>query len=162
MIEITHIHPMLVHFPIVLFVVSILLFIYLQVTNKDIITSKCLVMTAVAALVLATVAAMAAAIFGDIALDAAVDKGFPKPPLEEHESLAGITIALFSVLSLVQIIAIWKKISLVGMRGWIFVLVMVAGFASLATTAWHGGELVYKYGVNVDAVKPAKPVAPNM
>jgi uncharacterized membrane protein len=159
MIDITHVHPMLVHFPIVLFIVAMVLYFYNQVTHKDITTSKYLVMTAFAALLLATAAAIVAAFFGDIALDAALEKGFAKGPLEEHETIAGITIAIFSILSLTQIIALWKKISLAGTRGWIFLVVMVAGFGVLTSAAWHGGELVYKYGVNVDAVKPVKQTA---
>jgi len=162
MIKITHIHPMLIHFPIVLFFVALLLFLYMQATGKDMNSGKCLAMTAVSALMLATMFAIVAAFFGDIALDAAVEKGFATEPLEEHETLAGITIGVFGVLSLVQVFAVWKKISMGGLRGWIFVLFMLAGFGSLVATAYHGGELVYKYGVNVDPVKPEKKPAPSM
>lgn len=152
MIQITHIHPMLVHFPIVLFLVAFLLFVYAQIKKEDLVSRNCLSITANSALILATVFAIGAAIFGDIALDAALDKGFPKGPLEEHETLAGVTITIFSILSLVMIVSLWKRISMAGARGWGFLGVAFVGLVMLISTAYHGGELVYKHGVNVEEI----------
>jgi uncharacterized membrane protein len=100
------------------------------------------------------VSALVAAGFGDIALDAAVDKGFSKPPLEEHEELAGITIAIFGVLAVIILGALWKKIQLTGAKAIVFLIVTLAGVGMLLSTAYHGGELVYIKGVNVEVVKP--------
>ena len=152
--EITHIHPMVVHFPIVLFILALGLYFYLLVTKQDLAARTCLSYAAAAMLVGGAVSAMVAAGFGDIALDAAVDKGFPEASLEEHEELAGTTITIFGVLALIMLVAMWKKLQLSGAKAAVFVLAILAGTGMLLSTAYHGGELVYKDGVNVDVVKP--------
>lgn len=152
--EITQIHPMLVHFPIVLFILALGLYVYMLVTRQDMAARSCLSMTAAVMLVGGVVSAIAAAGFGDIALDAAIDKGFPDHTLEEHEELAETTIIIFGVLAVIMLGAMWKKLKLSGAKGAVFVLAIIAGNAMLLNTAYHGGELVYKEGVNVEVVKP--------
>lgn len=152
--EITHIHPMLVHFPIVLFILALGLYTYLLFTGKDLASRSCLSITAAVMLVGGVVSALVAAGFGDVALDAAIDKGFPEHGLEEHEDLAGTTIIIFGVLAVLLLGAMWKKLSIAGARGAVFLLAMFAGTFMLLNTAYHGGELVYKEGVNVKVVKP--------
>jgi len=155
MIPVEHIHPMLVHFPIVLFTLALLIDAGLVlVRQRDLASRHCLTMTGLAALGIGLVFAILAAVFGDMALDIAVDKGFDQAPLEEHEGLAGITIAVFGLLALVQVVAAWRSIPLSGRRGQAFVAVMAIGFLLLVSTAYHGGELVYGLGVNVANVKP--------
>ena len=153
--EITHIHPMVVHFPIVLFILSLALYAYMLVTGRDMAARSCLSYVAATMLVLGVVSALVAAVFGDIALDAAIDKGFPDHNLEEHEDLAGTTIAIFGVVAVVLLGAMWKKIQIAGAKALIFLVAVLAGTGMLVTTAYHGGELVYKEGVNVEVVKPA-------
>jgi uncharacterized membrane protein len=153
--EITQIHPMLVHFPIVLFILALGLYLYMVVTKRDLAALSCLSITAAVILVGGVVSALAAAGFGDIALDAAIDKGFPKADLEEHEELAGTTITIFAVLAVVLLAAMWKKFQLMGGKAVVFLLVVLAGTGMLIITAYHGGELVYKDGVNVEVVTPS-------
>ncbi len=158
--EITQVHPMMVHFPIVLLLLALGLYSYLLVTKKDLAARSYLSYTAAAMLVGGVASAIVAAGFGDVALDAAIDKGFPEANLEEHEELAGTTIAIFSVLAVVMLGAMWKKVNVSGIKAVVFVLAIVAGTGMLLNTAYHGGELVYKDGVNVQAVTP-KPQAHN-
>jgi len=153
--ELAHIHPMMVHFPIVLFLLSLALYAFMLVTGRDLAARNCLSYVAASMLVLGLVSAGVAAFFGDTALDIAVSKGFPKPPLEEHEALAATTIVIFSVVAVVLLGAMWKKIPLNGARAVVFLVAVLAGVGMLIITAYHGGELVYKDGVNVDVVKPA-------
>ncbi len=155
MIPIEHIHPMLVHFPIVLFTLALVLDAILVFGHQgDLSDRQCLGMTGLAALGIGLLFAILAAVFGDMALDIAVDKGFDRDPLEEHEGLAGATITLFGLLALVQIVAAWRSIPLAGNRGKAFVAVMSLAYLLLVSTAYHGGELVYGLGVNVANVKP--------
>jgi uncharacterized membrane protein len=155
MIDLVHIHPMLVHFPIVLFLVAIAAQLLTLARGGDLSERACLPSTAFVALVLAAVAASTAAVFGDIALDRAVDLGFPKAPLETHQDLGLTTTWLFVALAAVQGLARWRQISTKAARGWAFALIGVVGCVLLLLTAYHGGNLVYKIGVNVDSVKPA-------
>lgn len=156
MIDITHIHPMIVHFPIVLFLTAMAVEFLVLLRKGDLSARLCLPGVALAALVLGAIAAVVAASFGDIALDAAVDKGFPKDPLEEHEGLGMTTMFYFVVLALVQLWAWWRRIPLAAGRGWTVFVLGLVGIAILIAAAYHGGELVYHYGVNVDAVKNPK------
>jgi uncharacterized membrane protein len=149
MISIALIHPMLVHFPIVLLITAFGMDIIMLSIKKDLTGRQCLPMIALAALFLGTLAAGFAAIFGDIAFDKAVSLGFPSGPIETHETLALITIAVFGFHCLLRLFALWRKYPLRGSLGWISELPGMVGVVLLIFTAYYGGELVYHFGVNV-------------
>jgi uncharacterized membrane protein len=154
MISIALVHPMLVHFPIVLLITATSLDIILLLIKKDLVNRQGLPLIALSALLLGTLSAGIAAIFGDVALDKAISLGFPRGPLETHETLALITIAVFSVHCLLRLLALWRRIPLRGRIGWVSALPGMVGVVLLIFTAYYGGELVYHYGVNVAAVVP--------
>ena len=154
MIDLVHVHPMLVHFPIVLFLGAIAVQLLTLARGGDLSERACLPSISLVALILAALAALAAAVFGDIALDRAVELGFPKDPLQTHQELGLITTGLFVALAAVQGLAWWRRISMKAARGWAVALAGVVSSVLLLLTAYHGGNLVYKIGVNVDAVKP--------
>lgn len=154
MISIALIHPMLVHFPIVLLITATAIDITALSLKKDLTGRQCLSMMALTALLLGTLAAGIAAIFGDIALDKTISLGFPSDPLETHETLALITIAVFSFHCLLRLLAVWRRYPLRGLSGWVSTLPGLAGVVLLIITAYYGGELVYHFGVNVAAVSP--------
>jgi uncharacterized membrane protein len=145
---------MLVHFPIVLLITAVAMDIIVLLIKKDLSDRQCLPLIASSALLLGTLAAGVAAIFGDMALDKAVSLGFPIGPLETHETLALITIAVFSLHSLLRLLAIWRRYPLQGSVGWISALPGMVGAVLLIATAYYGGELVYHLGVNVAPVVP--------
>ena len=149
MISIALIHPMLVHFPIVFLITGCVLDIIVLATKEDLAGRKYLSMIAISSLLLGTLSAGLAAIFGDIALDKAISLGFPSGPLETHETLALTTIAVFSLHCLLRLAALWRRYSLRGFIGWISILPGMAGVVLLIFTAYYGGELVYHFGVNV-------------
>lgn len=157
MIELAHIHPMLVHFPLVLLPVAAIMAWWIVLRGGDLAAHRCLPQIALTALVLGTLAGIVAAVFGDIALDKALERGFQKPPLEEHEELAFSTLAVFGVIALIQLGAWWRGLSFRGGRGWTLAVALLAASALLIDTAYHGGELIYGLGVNVTKVIQAAP-----
>lgn len=154
MIDIAHIHPMLVHFPIVLFLTAIAVDFLVLVKQGDLAAKDCLPTVGLGALLLATLAAIAAATFGDIALDKAVALGFDKAPLEQHEELGLTTLGILIGLAVWQTFARWRGMRLNAILGWVFFVVTLAGGGFLLTAAYFGGELVYSLGVNVTPVRP--------
>ena len=154
MIPIALIHPMLVHFPIVLLITACAMDIILLSIKKDLTGRQCLPMIALSALLLGTLSAGLAAIFGDIALDKAISLGFPRGPLETHETLALITIAVFSAHCLLRLLALWRRVLFRGYVGWVSAIPGMVGVVLLIFTAYYGGELVYHFGVNVAVASP--------
>jgi len=154
MIDITHVHPMLVHFPIVLLLLAATALTLLQFRGDNLAGRDCLARVGTLALLAGTAFALLAALFGDIALDAAMAKGFPQAALELHEEFAVITMTVFAALSLTMLYAAWKQIVMTGTKGWLFLAAMAAGLGLLIVTAYLGGHLVYDLGVNVHGVAP--------
>ncbi|HUL41535.1 MAG TPA: DUF2231 domain-containing protein [Burkholderiales bacterium] len=153
-IDVARVHPILVHFPIVLFIVAVVLDIFNLSHRGDLSEGQCLPLLALGALFLGSLFAVAAAMFGDIALDKAVELGFPRAPLEQHEEFGLATMWIFIGLTAVRAVAWWRRFSLNGWPSWVLCGLGVAGVAVLITAAYFGGELVYKIGVNVAPVKP--------
>jgi len=154
MIDIAHIHPMLVHFPIVLFILAAAIDIAVLFRQGDLAARACLATTGFYSLLFGVGFALLAALFGDIALEQAVAAGFDKAPLEEHEAYAWLTIGVFGVLLALQILARRRGMRLSGGSGWGFVIAVIVGVLVLLVTAYHGGSLVYEVGVNVKSVAP--------
>jgi uncharacterized membrane protein len=154
MIDLYHIHPMLVHFPIVLFLLGAALELLVLIRSGDLAARRCLPQSALALIVLAALAAAVTAFFGDIAFDHAVGLGFPKAPLERHADFGYTTMWFIIVYAALYLLAWWRRVPLAGGRGWLWFLVSLAGVALVLVTAYFGGDLVYRIGVNVAPVSP--------
>jgi len=154
MIDVVHVHPMLVHFPIVLYLLAAGLQLLVLLRRGDLTDNTCLANSALGALLLAAAAAVVAAFFGDIALDHAVALGFPSAPLETHAALGIATMSLMLALAALHLAARGFHWRLANGRGWVVWGVALAGVALLIVTAYHGGDLVYRIGVNVKTVTP--------
>ena len=152
MIPITEIHPMLVHFPIVLWLSAETIAVVVLMRGGDLSARQQWSANAFYSLLAGTAFAALAAFFGDIALDHAVAAGFAAGPLEIHETVAVITLSIFTVHTLLRMLAIWRRYPLAGVRGWLAELPGLVGISGLLVTAYLGGELVYHMGVNVAAV----------
>ncbi len=148
MIDLSHIHPMLVHFPLALLPLAVLVQWWMMLRGKPQYGRDCGAAAITLMVVVAALGALAAAGFGDMALDIAVDHGVPEARLETHEELGETSAMLLLGLAVLQT---WfyatenrAKLINIGMT-----LVSTAVLGVLITTAFHGGELVYKLGVNV-------------
>lgn len=154
MIDLAHIHPMVVHFPIVLLLTGVVIDIASLARGQDLGARSGLPAVATGALVVAAASAVAAVIFGDIALDAALSKGFPAGPLERHEEVGFIVLGLLLALASMRALAMWQRFALTGLRGIFAALADLTGAAVIIVAAFYGGELVYQLGVNVAPVTP--------
>ncbi len=154
MLDLAHVHPMLVHFPIVLFLVAVTAQFVVLAGSGDLSERRCVPMIGLGALVVGALSAIAAAVFGDIALDRALELGFAEAPLEEHEGWGMSTMWTFTALAAIELWAWRIGFPLRGMRGWVLVAIALAGVGLMLTAAYHGGELVYQNGVNVAPVRP--------
>lgn len=148
MIDLAHIHPMLVHFPLALLPVALAAQLLAVIKGKDLFSRHCLSSSALVLLLLAAVAAITAAVFGDIALDKAIASGVPLASLETHEELGQLTAILLSVLAVAELWLYSKAKSSVVLN-WSFLILGAGVLAVLLSTAWFGGQLVYDLGVNV-------------
>lgn len=154
MIDLAHIHPMLVHFPLALVPVVFGLQTLALIRRQGVLDRGCLQATAVGLLAFAAVAAIVAAIFGDQALDIAVAKGFSGWPLHVHAILGQITATVVSVLAVIEI-WLYLRARPAGKRlGWAVWFAGLAVVVLLIVTAWFGGHLVYDLGVNVVHTTP--------
>lgn len=152
MIPITEIHPMLVHFPIVLWICAETIAVVVLLRGGDMSSRTRWPTVALYSLLAGIAFALLAATFGDIALDHAVEAGFSAAPLELHETAAVATIGLFVFHAILRVLAMWRHYPLTGRRGWLVEIPGLAGIAGLIFTAYLGGDLVYHLGVNVMAV----------
>jgi uncharacterized membrane protein len=150
MIELAHIHPMLVHFPLALLPLSVAALLVAQVRDGTPFGRSCWARSGTLLLVLAALGALAAAAFGDMALDIAVQHGTPLAKLEDHEELGMTSAWLMAALAALQLWFFARR-GQSRTLGWLLVLGGVAILATTLTAAWFGGDLVYHLGVNVGA-----------
>jgi uncharacterized membrane protein len=148
MIDLAHIHPMLVHFPLALLPVAVSAQAITVAKGQSLFERSCTAQAVFWLLVLAAAGAIAAAIFGDQALDIARETGVPMAQMEGHEELG--------------MLSAWLIVGMAALNGFFYrkqstsrplsLAVLFGGTALLIlvfTTAWFGGQLVYELGINV-------------
>lgn len=149
MISPQHIHPMLVHFPIV-FIFVLAAFDLAATARGYSVTGRTSVGNVSTGLaVMAAASAVAAYLFGDVALSIAEDKGFSSQVAEIHEGLGMTVAAVLSVWAVIRAALWWRNARIRGMASTVFPLAALASAGLVAMTAYYGGELVFELGVNV-------------
>jgi uncharacterized membrane protein len=149
MIPVQHIHPMLVHFPIVLIFLLAAFDVLASVLGYSV-TGRTVSGNISTGLVVATALfAMATFYFGGLALDVAESGGFHSDVAETHESLGEMVAIVTGIYALIRA-AIWfKDYRISGATSFLFPLAAIAISILVASTAFFGGQLVYELGVNV-------------
>jgi uncharacterized membrane protein len=149
MIPVQHIHPMLVHFPIV-FVFCLAAFDLIATVRGYSVTSRGAVGNVSTSLtVLAAVFAVAAYFFGDMALAIAEDRGFSSPVAETHETLGIVTAAVLAGWAIVRALLWWRNRPVGGSAAAVFPIVAIVAVLLISATGYYGGQLVFDLGVNV-------------
>jgi uncharacterized membrane protein len=149
MLSLEHVHPMLVHFPIVFFLTLAVVDTIATLRGRSVTGRTGLGHASTGLAVLAALFAVASFLFGDMALELAESNGFASDVAELHEHLGMASAAAFTVWAIVRLVAWWRNASWRGGGAFGLVLVELAGAVLVVTTAYYGGQLVYDLGVNV-------------
>jgi len=158
------IHPLIVHFPIVLLLIAPL-FILIGVLRKPHRSFPFLVV-ALILMALGTVSTYVAASSGKAAGEPAENKPQAEAVLDQHEELAEVTQIAFSALTLIfaSILFVPKLLkreptpAISTILPLVFLLFYATGAITLANTAHEGGRLVHEFGVRAQ-MQPSAAVA---
>lgn len=153
MIALQHIHPMIVHFPIVLLILLVCLDAVLVARGVPVTGRAPYANISVAMVVLAAVSAMVAVYFGGIALDFAEAGGFESDVAEIHELLGTYLSYVLVAWAALRGFLWFRDIKLGPALAWSIPVIELIGAAFVVVVAYYGGELVFALGVNV--VHPA-------
>jgi uncharacterized membrane protein len=149
MIPPQHIHPLIVHFPIVLIVLLAALDWIASLRGVSVTGRTPAGNASVAFAVLAGFAALTAFYFGGVALNIAEAGGFHSDVAEIHESLGEMTAIILGGWAIVRAFLWFRDIRISSPIAFSVPVLELAGLALVTVTAYYGGQLVYDLGVNV-------------
>jgi uncharacterized membrane protein len=138
MFNTSHLHPMMVHFPIALVMVGFLADTVSLFYKKE----ACLSKTGSYLLVIGTLAAVVTWLTGFIFTSEM--SGTAGTIRETHELFASVTVGLLLITSVLRIILLNKNIDRPGLKWIVFSLYGLAAVC-VTITGLYGGTLVYNY-----------------
>ncbi len=158
-------HPLIIHFPIVLLLIAPLFIVIGAVVRPD--KGRLFLISALILMVLGTASTYVAVGTGEAAGKLAERVPGVEAVLEQHENLAETTRLVFSVLTVIflAIVAIPRVLPNVSNRLLLKVLPLIflgfysAGVLLLINTAHHGGRLVHEFGVHAMIAPSSRPPA---
>ena len=147
MISATHLHAMLIHFPIALLLVAFLSEVISAIFKSEFYKKVSLLL-----LILGTVGVIAAFLSGGAAGEG-IEEGPLKIPMELHEQAANfaIWIACITVTFHTTIYFLNYKSAVTKAIG---ILLFAFLIAAVSRTAYLGGQLVYSHGAGVELALP--------
>ena len=146
-------HPLIIHFPIVLLLVAPLLVLVGALLKPE--QGRPLLYVALALMIAGTLSTFLAASTGEAAGKLAVRTPQIDAVLERHEELADATRAVFSGLTVIFAAILFAPMALHKLSGrlvstvlpLVFLLFYGVGVLLLTNTAHYGGRLVHEFGV---------------
>ncbi len=143
MFDFSHIHPMIVHFPIALLIFGFIADLISIIFKKDFFGKAGLYL-----LIFGTLGVIAAFLSGNIAGDGLTEAGPLKNAIESHQNAALISLWIMAITTFLRIIFIMIK-KYDGVFKWIVLILFFSGVLSIARTGYFGGELVFKHAAGV-------------
>lgn len=143
-----NVHPMLVHFPIAIFITAIMLDFVQLFLKKDWIH-----LSVTALFVFAALVALIAYLSGKQAIDMVSVPMRAELTAGNHSDWGLYTMLYFSAFAIVRGFLFWKEWDKKRMVAILLFCGGVAGAALIGKTADLGAKLVYKYGVGIQKLK---------
>lgn len=143
MIDLTYIHPMVVHFPIALLLIGFVAEVAGAVLKKEFFSKAALYLIVIGAL-----GVVAAYFSGNFAGDGITETGSLKQALDLHESSAILTVWLVVATALFRVALVFFK-KFHGALQWVAIALFLVTSLSIARTGHYGGQLVYKHAAGV-------------
>jgi len=147
MISATHLHAMIIHFPIALLMAGFLSEVIALFSKKEFFSNVAFYL-----LLLGALGASAAYLTGSYAGEG-IEEGPLKNPMELHEEAATITLWLAIVTALFRVIIYYFKYNRSWTK-WVGIILFTALVGSVARTGYLGGQLVYNHGAGVQLALP--------
>lgn len=144
-------HPIFVHFTVALISISALCY-FIGFFTKRHFLGKELLIVGRWCLWFGAVAAIATIIAGFVAYYSVAHDTLSHEAITIHRNWA---IATFIVILMTAAWSTWMLIKRKS-ASFVFVLFMVFAFSLVSVTAWHGAELVYRYGIGVMSLPQAE------
>jgi uncharacterized membrane protein len=147
MITATHLHAMLIHFPIALLLVAFLSELIAAIFKSEFYKKVSLLL-----LILGTIGVIAAFLSGGSA-GVGIEEGPLKIPMELHEQAANFSIWMACIAATFHttIYFLNYKSAVTKAIGIVLFAVLIA---AISRTAYLGGQLVYSHGAGVELVLP--------
>jgi len=143
MFSTSHLHPMIVHFPIALITVGFVAdVVFLFFRNE-----KCLSKTGFYLMILGTLAAVAAWTTGQLFTNEP-EQGAILEVFEKHETAAMVTMLIMIIGSVFRLWLVLKKRDESDLK-WIVFGLYFLGFAAVTFTGFMGGTMVYNYMMSI-------------
>jgi len=147
MISATHLHAMIIHFPIALLMAGFFSEIIALFSKKEFFRQAAFYL-----LILGALGAAAAYLTGSYAGEG-IEEGPLKKPMELHEQAATITLWLAIVTALFRAAVFYFKYDRSWVK-WVGVILFTALAGSVSRTGYLGGQLVYSHGAGVELALP--------
>ncbi len=143
-----NVHPMLVHFPIAIFITALLLDFVQLLWKKE-----WLHLSVTALFIFAALVALVTYLSGKQAVDIVSVPMRAELTASNHSDWGLYTLLYFSLFAVLRAFLFWKGLD----RKRVVVILLfcgsLAGAALIGKTADLGGKLVYKYGVGIQKAK---------
>jgi len=147
MISATHLHAMIIHFPIALLMVGFFSEVIALFSKKEFFRYAAFYL-----LLLGALGAIAAYLTGSYAGEG-IEEGPLKNPMELHEEAATITLWLAIITALFRAVIFYFKYNRFWVR-WFGIILFATLVGSVARTGYLGGQLVYSHGAGVQLALP--------
>ena len=142
-------HPVFVHFTVALLFLSVILYLLARLPLPASLRGEWQVV-ARWSLWFGAVFAIVTAITGWLAYNSVEHDDISHVAMIDHRNWALTTLALFTLVALWSLWSWWRNRELPkGAAGSVFLVALLAGGIFLASTAWHGAELVFRHGLGV-------------
>ncbi len=147
MISSTHLHAIIIHFPIALLMVGFLSELIGVISQKVFFKNAAFYL-----LLLGALGAISAYVTGSYAGEG-VEEGPLKIPMDLHEQAALITLWLSIITALFSVLINYFKIQNTKAK-WVGVLLYALLAVSVGRTGYLGGQLVFSHGAGVELALP--------